>query len=125
MHKLAQKIIEEYRKTLDREGVQVHGICESALPYDRDQIKSAIIDMLEQLDEDEIDLKESLATSYIQLGLFMPDEDVMIARKGHAAIISGDIHHPEMEHAEAALKVIARMKLAIEALAKEVRAMNN
>lgn len=119
--RMAENILAAYRQTLEQQGLSPWGLDQASLPYEPARIKQAIITLLRGLEPGDDDFRESLLLSYVQLAAFIPAHEVVIAKAGHDAIVSGDVHHPGMAHAEQALRIISRIKLGMEALAEEAR----
>jgi hypothetical protein len=119
--RMAESILAAYRQALEAQDFHPWGMDAACLPCEPARIKQAIITLLRGLEPGDDDFRESLLLSYVQLAAFIPAEEVAIAKAGHDAIVSGDVHHPGMPHAEQALRTISRIKLGMEALAEEVR----
>ena len=118
---VAEKIIKDYCQVIQISDPTLYGIPESYLVYKKPQIKQAIITALRTLAPDEIDFRESLIHSYLHLAQFIPDEQADIVKKGQAAILSGDIHHPDFPIADEALHIINGIKADMEELKIEIQ----
>ncbi len=75
---------------------------------------------LASLDEEEIDIRESLLQSYLFLAQFIEDDDADTVRRGQIAIKSGDPAHPDMELGNAAVGIINQIKADMEELHIEI-----
>src|SRR5499427_4477513 len=64
---LATKVVRDYGKVLAAVVPGVHGLPESLLPHSKEQIRSAIAMLLENLEPEHTALKESLARGYVYL----------------------------------------------------------
>lgn len=118
--KVAEKIINDYCQVIQVADTSQYGIPDSLLQYSKTQIKQALLTALAELHVDEIDLRESLIHSYLHLAQFIPDDQVDITHRGQAAIMSGDINHPDLALGEEAVKIINDIKHEMEGLKSEV-----
>ena len=108
--RVAEKIINDYCQVIQVADTSQYGIPSSLLQYSKTQIKQALLTALAELHIDEIDLRESLIHSYLHLAQFIPDEQADITHRGQAAIMSGDINHPDLALGEEAVKIINDIK---------------
>ena len=118
--RVAEKIINDYCQVIQVADANQYGMPDSLLQYSKTQIKQALLTALAELHIDEIDLRESLIHSYLHLAQFIPDERVDITHRGQAAILSGDINHPDLALGEEAVKIINDIKHEMEGLKSEV-----
>ena len=72
---LATKVLTDYGKVLAQVQPGLHGLPELLLPHSKQQIRGAILMLLENLDAEQTAIKESLARGYVYLAQFVPDED--------------------------------------------------
>jgi len=98
----------------------LYGIPVSYLAYNKSQIMQAIKTAISTLEPDEIDFRETLVHSFLHLAQFIPDDQVDIVRRGQEAILSGDIHHPDLPIADQALEIINRIKSDMEELRTDI-----
>ncbi len=114
---LATKVVRDYGKVLAAVVPGVHGLPESLLPHSKEQIRSAIAMLLENLEPEHTALKESLARGYVYLAQFVPDVDAaVLARRpdgGAAQVDAGN---------ESAMRLINRIKLDMERALEDLRA---
>src|SRR3569833_472318 len=75
---LATKVLTDYGKVLAQVQPGLHGLPESLLPHSKQQIRGAILMLLENLDPQQTAIKESLARGYVYLAQFVPDEDAAL-----------------------------------------------
>ena len=115
---LATKVVRDYGKVLAEVIPGVHGLPESLLPHSKEQIRSAIAMLLENLEPEHTALKESLARGYVYLAQFVPDADAaVLARRpdgsGGANVDAGN---------EPAMRLINRIKVDMERALEDLRA---
>jgi hypothetical protein len=111
---LATKVVRDYGKVLAEVMPGVHGLPESLLPHSKEQIRSAITMLLENLEPEHTALKESLARGYVYLAQFVPDVDAAVLQGGtNAAVDNGN---------ELAMRLINRIKLDMERALEDLRA---
>lgn len=118
--RLAEKIINDYCQVMQLTDASLFGMPDSLLQYSKPQIKQAILTALSELQTDEVDLRESLVQSYLYLAQFIAEDKAEITRRGQAAILSGDIKHPDMALGETAIKIINEIKMEMETLREEI-----
>ena len=85
---LATKVLTDYGKVLAQVQPGLHGLPESLLPHSKQQIRGAILMLLENLDPEQTAIKESLARGYVYLAQFVPDEDAALINSNGADISS-------------------------------------
>src|SRR5678816_1279568 len=108
---LATKVVRDYGKVLAEVIPGVHGLPESLLPHSKDQIRSAIFMLLENLEPEHTALKESLARGYVYLAQFVPDIDAAILEQRNAAPA---VASSANANNESAMRLINRIKLDME-----------
>ncbi len=81
---LATKVLTDYGKVLAQVQPGLHGLPESLLPHSKQQIRGAILMLLENLDAEQTAIKESLARGYVYLAQFVPDEDAALINSNGA-----------------------------------------
>ena len=114
---LATKVVRDYGKVLAAVVPGVHGLPESLLPHSKEQIRSAIAMLLENLEPEHTALKESLARGYVYLAQFVPDADAAVLSHGSGAGSSQlDTNN------ESAMRLINRIKLDMERALEDLRA---
>lgn len=115
---LATKVVRDYGKVLAVVVPGVHGLPESLLPHSKEQIRSAIAMLLENLEPEHTALKESLARGYVYLAQFVPDVDaaVLARRPDGSGGASVDANN------ESAMRLINRIKVDMERALEDLRA---
>jgi hypothetical protein len=114
---LATKVVRDYGKVLAEVIPGVHGLPESLLPHSKEQIRSAIAMLLENLEPEHTALKESLARGYVYLAQFVPDTDAAVIASGANGRDSGALDPGN----ESAMRLINRIKLDMERALEDLR----
>ena len=114
---LATKVVRDYGKVLAEVIPGVHGLPESLLPHSKEQIRSAIAMLLENLEPEHTALKESLARGYVYLAQFVPDADAATIASGANGRDSGALDASN----ESAMRLINRIKLDMERALEDLR----
>jgi hypothetical protein len=115
---LATKVVRDYGKVLAEVIPGVHGLPESLLPHSKDQIRSAIAMLLENLEPEHTALKESLARGYVYLAQFVPDADAAVLGRGPGGQGSAQVDNNN----ESAMRLINRIKVDMERALEDLRA---
>ena len=115
---LATKVVRDYGKVLAEVIPGVHGLPESLLPHSKDQIRSAIAMLLENLEPEHTALKESLARGYVYLAQFVPDADAAVLGREAGGQGSAQVDNNN----ESAMRLINRIKVDMERALEELRA---
>jgi hypothetical protein len=115
---LATKVVRDYGKVLAEVIPGVHGLPESLLPHSKDQIRSAIAMLLENLEPEHTALKESLARGYVYLAQFVPDADAAVLGRGAGGQGSAQVDNNN----ESAMRLINRIKVDMERALEDLRA---
>ena len=115
---LATKVVRDYGKVLAAVVPGVHGLPESLLPHSKEQIRSAIAMLLENLEPEHSAVKESLARGYVYLAQFVPDADaaVFTGRPGGGGGANVDANN------ESTMRLINRIKVDMERALEDLRA---
>ena len=122
----AEIIVSEYGKLLSSIEPSIYGIPSSTLPYDKEQIKTAIQTLILAVDKDNKEIHDGLTQAYVYLAQFISDEQVKIAENGRAILESdsenSDERNPEdFELANQAIQIINSIKSEMESLMSEIR----
>ena len=120
--RIAEKIIRSYNRVIAQTDAASYARPQTALEYDKAQIKQAIMVALAALQADERDLRETLTRGFMQLAQFIPEAQAEIVQRGQNAILSGDPNHPDLQYGEQAVQIINRIKAEMEELKIEVDA---
>jgi len=119
--KNAEQIVNAYGKILAKLDAGNYGHPQSLLPFDRDEIKSAIQLLLWELEGENRDICNSLAQSYVYLAQFIPDDEADIIVQGQHFLSSSDFDDSHIEEAGEAARIINRIKLDMEEMILDVR----
>lgn len=119
--KQAEEIVNAYGKVLAQLDAGNYGHPVSLLPYERDEIKSAIQLLLWELEGENQDICNSLAQSYVYLAQFVPDDEADIIAEGQRFLLSSDFDDMHIEEAGEAARIINRIKLEMEEMILDVR----
>ena len=127
----AEIIVTEYGKLLSSIEPSIYGIAISRLPYEKEQIKSAIQTILLAIGKNNKDIYDSLTQAYVYLAQFISDEKVNIAENGRTILEAenldlenGDSNNrtpEELELANQAIQTINGIKADMENLMNEIR----
>ena len=117
----AQNIVTEYGHLLAQIDSTSYAHPLSRLPYDKDEIKSAIHLLLWELHGQNQDVTNSLAQSYIYLAQFVDDTDADTVARGQAVLQSSDLDPEELIYADQAVVIINRIKVEMENLMQDIK----
>lgn len=119
----AEIIVSEYGKLLSNTKPSIYGIPLSQLPYEKEQIKSAIQALLLKIDKEDKKIQDGLTQAYVYLAQFIEDEKVIEAEKGRTVLeketAEKDIE--DLELANQAVQTINSIKSDMENLMNEIR----
>jgi len=117
----AQDIVTEYGHLLAQIDSTSYAHPLSRLPYDKDQIKSAIHLLLWELHGENQGISDSLAQSYVYLAQFIDDTEAATVARGQAVLQSSDLDPEELPYADEAAIIINRIKAEMENLMQDVK----
>jgi hypothetical protein len=117
----AQDIVTEYGHLLAQLESSSYAHPLSRLPYDKDEIKSAIHLLLWELHGQNQDVSHSLAQSYIYLAQFVDDTDAATVARGQAVLQSSDLDPEELIYADQAVVIINQIKVEMENLMQDLK----
>lgn len=117
----AQNIVTEYGHLLAQLDSASYAHPLSRLPYDKDEIKSAIHLLLWELHGQNQDVTNSLAQSYIYLAQFVDDTEAETVARGQAVLQSSDLDPEELIYADHAVVIINRIKVEMENLMQDIK----
>ena len=117
----AQNIVTEYGHLLAQldSGSYAHPL--SRLPYEKDEIKSAIHLLLWELHGQNQNICNSLAQSYVYLAQFVDDTEAETVARGQAVLQSSDLDPEELIYADQAVVIINRIKVEMENLMQDIK----
>ena len=114
---LATKVVGDYGNVLARVSPDAYGLPASLLPHPKEQIREAILALLEQLGPDQVEIKEGLRRGYVYLAQFVSDAEAEIVSRGQATING---HGGDAASAEPAMRIINRIKRDMERAVEEM-----
>ena len=113
---LATRIVSDYGKVLASLRPEVYGLPESLLPHPRERLRDALRLLLTSVPLDQPELREGLLRGYVYLAQFVPDTEAALIARGQSLLGDAD---GDGREAEAAMRAINRIKLAMEAALEE------
>lgn len=119
----AEVIVSEYGKLLSTMNPSIYGIPVSQLPYEKEQIKSAIQVLVLALSKEDTKIQDGLTQAYVYLAQFIDDEKAAIAEKGRAILEKETMEKniEGLELANQAVQTINSIKAEMESLMNEIR----
>ena len=117
----AQNIVTEYGHLLAQLDSNSYAHPLSRLPYDKDEIKSAIHLLLWELHGQNQNISNSLAQSYVYLAQFIDDTEAETVARGQAVLQSSDLDPEELIYADQAVVIINRIKVEMENLMEDIK----
>lgn len=117
----AQNIVTEYGHLLAQLDSNSYAHPLSRLPYDKDEIKSAIHLLLWELHGQNQNISNSLAQSYVYLAQFIDDTEAETVSRGQAVLQSSDLDPEELIYADQAVVIINRIKVEMENLIQDIK----
>lgn len=117
----AETIINEYGKLLSSVEPSIYGLPLSLLPYDKEQIKSAIQTLILSLPEDNEQIRDGLVQGYVYLAQFIPDDLAEQAQKGCRAMELQEKTAEDLELANTAIRILSEIKADMENLMNDIR----
>jgi len=117
----AQKLVQKYGQILSQLDASSYGHPQSLLPCDKDQLKSALLLLLWEVNKQDEAINDSLIQAYTFLAQFIDDDNAQIVAKSQAIMQSSDMGHEDWESVETATRIINEIKLEMEALLKDMQ----
>jgi hypothetical protein len=122
MHEKLADILNGYGIAMEQASSWAFGAPASLLSNTREEIKWAVKNSLTFLTQDDEKKRLLLRSSFINLALFIPDEDAAVSAKAQAALRSGDIKNLDLEQMKQALEILKRITSDQQALIQEIDA---
>lgn len=113
---LATRMVRDYGKVLASLRPEVYGLPESLLPHPKERLRDALRLLLTSVPLDQPELREGLLRGYVYLAQFVPDAEAALIARGQALLGGAGGNGNE---AEAAMRAINRIKLAMETALEE------
>jgi len=107
---------------MERASSWAFGAPASLLSHSRDEIKWAVKNSLTFLTQDDEKKRLLLRSSFINLALFIPDEDAAVSAKAQAALKSGDVGNLDLDQMKQALEILKRITSDQQKLIQEIDA---
>ena len=117
----AQQLVQQYGQILSQLDASSYGHPQSLLPCDKDQLKSALMLLLWEVNQQDKTINDSLVQAYTYLAQFIDDGNAEIVAKSQAIMQSSDMGHEDWESVESATRIINEIKLEMEELLKDVQ----
>ena len=117
----AQDVVTEYGHVLAQLDTVSYAHPLSRLPYDKDQIKSAIHLLLWEVHGENQDISNSLAQGYVYLAQFIDDAEAATVARGQAVLQSSDLDPEELAYADEAAVIINGIKAEMETLMQDIK----
>jgi len=117
----AQDVVTEYGHVLAQLDTASYAHPLSRLPYDKDQIKSAIHLLLWEVHGENQEISNSLAQSYVYLAQFIDDTEAATVARGQAVLQSSDLDPEELAYADEAAVIINGIKAEMETLMQDIK----
>jgi len=122
MHERLAEILNNYGIAMERASSWAFGAPASLLSHSRDEIKWAVKNSLTFLTQDDEKKRLLLRSSFINLALFIPDEDAAVSAKAQAALKSGDVGNLDLDQMKQALEILKRITSDQQKLIQEIDA---
>jgi len=122
MHEKLADILNGYGIAMEQASSWAFGAPVSLLSNTKEEIKWAVKNSLTFLTQDDEKKRLLLRSSFINLALFIPDEDAAISAKAQAALRSGDIKNLDLDQMKQALEILKRITSDQQALIREIDA---
>ncbi len=120
MHENLATILNDYGIAMAQASSWAFGAPASLLTHSREEIKWAVKNSLTFLTQEDEKKRRLLRSSFINLALFIPDEEAAVSAKTQAALKAGDIKNLNMEEMKRALEILKRITSDQQALIQEI-----
>jgi hypothetical protein len=122
MQEKLSDILNNYGIAMERASSWAFGAPVSLLSHTRDEIKWAVKSSLTFLTQNDEKKRLLLRSSFINLALFIPDEDAAVSAKVQAALKSGDVRNLDLDQMKQALEILKRITGDQQTLMQEIDA---
>jgi len=122
MHERLADILNDYGIAMERASSWAFGAPASLLSHSREEIKWAVKNSLTFLTQGDEKKRLLLRSSFINLALFIPDEDAAVSAKAQAALKSGDVANLDLDQMKQALEILKRITNDQQTLIQEIDA---
>jgi hypothetical protein len=120
MHDKLSDILNNYGIAMEHASSWAFGAPASLLSHTREEIKWAVKNSITFLAHNDEKKRLLLRSSYINLALFIPDEDAAISAKVQAALRSGDVGNLDLNQMKQALEILKRITSDQQTLIREI-----
>ena len=120
MHDRLANILNDYGIAMESASSWAFGAPASLLSHTRDEIKWAVKNSLTFLTQNDEKKRRLLRSSFINLALFIRDEDAAVSAKAQEALRSGDIKNLDLDQMKRALEILKRITSDQHALIQEI-----
>ena len=122
MHERLADILNGYGVSMEQASSWAFGAPVSLLSNTKEEIKWAVKNSLTFLTQNDEKKRLLLRSSFINLALFIPDEDAAVSAKAQAALKSGDVKNLDLDQMKQALEILKRITSDQKALIQEIDA---
>jgi len=117
----AEKVISAYGKILAIKEPSFYGLPMSELPFTITEIKDAIYCILNVLEDDKQDIRESLTNAYIFLGQFISDDEILTVQQALDTLKNSTQAPSDATNIEQAGFITSKIKLQMENNLEEIQ----
>ncbi len=117
----AEKIISAYGKVLATMEPSFYGLPLSKLPFTITEIKDSIYYILNALDGNNPEIKDSLVNAYVFLGQFVPDDEVSTVQQALGIFKGSSQSSSDATNIEQAGFITSKIKLRMEDNLEEIQ----
>ncbi|MGD8484797.1 MAG: hypothetical protein PVJ63_11900 [Thioalkalispiraceae bacterium] len=117
----AQQLVQQYGQILSQLDASSYGHPQSLLPCDKDKLKSALMLLLWEVNQQDKTINDSLVQAYTFLAQFIDDDNAQVVAKSQAIMQSSDMGHEDWQSVESATRIINEIKLEMEELLRDVK----
>ncbi len=122
MHERLADILNDYGIAMEQASSWAFGAPESLLSHTREEIKWAVKNSLTFLTRENEMKRLLLRSSFINLALFIPDEEAAVSAKAQIALKSGDVKNLDLDQMKQALEILKRITSDQQVLIQEIDA---
>ena len=117
----AEKIVSAYGKILATMDPSFYGLPLSKLPFTITEIKDSIYCVLNVLDGDNQEIRNSLTNAYMYLGQFIPDDEILIVQQALGELKDSTQASKDASNIEQAGFITSKIKLRMEDNLEEIQ----
>ena len=117
----AEKVISAYGQLLATMEPSFYGLPLSKLPFTITEIKDSIYCVLNVLEDDNQEIKDSLTNAYVFLGQFVPDDEILTVQHALGVLKDSTQAPPDAADIEQAGFITSKIKLRMEDNLEEIQ----